>query len=84
MSTQRRNDEATTFMSEERGKEKDSISFLSWLWWGLGGVVAFYLLSFALVFTYPGVVRAANAMGLTNDRLETIYYPIMKLIGAYR
>jgi len=69
-------------MNEERGKEKEPISVVSWLLWGLGGGVGIYLFSFALLITYPGVARTANAMGLTNARLEWIYYPIMKLIGG--
>ena len=67
-------------MSEERGKEKDSMSFGSWLLWGAGGVVAIYFAAFALLVSFPGVARAANAIGLTNARLDIIYFPILKLI----
>jgi len=69
------------FMSEEHGKEKDSIGFGSWLLWGLGGGIVIYLLAFALLVSFPAVARAANAIGLTDARLENIYYPIEKLIG---
>ena len=69
-------------MSEERGKEKEPISVVSWLLWGLGGGVGIYLFSFALLITYPVVGRAASAIGLTNARLEWIYYPIIKLLGG--
>jgi hypothetical protein len=62
-------------MSEERGKEKDSISFVSWLWWGLGGGVVIYLLAFAFFVSYPGVARAASTIGLTNARLGGLTIP---------
>ena len=68
-------------MSEERDEGKGSLSFGSWLLRGLTGAVVIYLLAFALLVNIPGVARAANAIGLTDARLETIYYPILKLIG---
>ena len=37
-----------------------------------------YLLGFALLTIFPATVKAAAAIGLSSDRLRTIYSPILR------
>ena len=46
----------------------------------LGGVLLLYLFSFAVLVLVPQASRAVEAMGLSSDTLETVYYPILRLL----
>ena len=51
-----------------------------WIMMMLGAVVVVYLFGFAVLVLFPKASRAAQAMGLSNDTLEKIYYPILRFL----
>ena len=46
----------------------------------IGIAVVVYLLGFSLLVLFPGARQAALAIGLSVDTIETIYYPIIRLL----
>ena len=40
-----------------------------------------YLFAFALLVFFPQIGKALATVGLSENVLETIFYPILKLIG---
>ena len=65
-------------MPENEQPKQESLSFSSLMLWIVGGAVGFYLAGFALLALIPG---SARAIGLSPVTFETIYYPILKLLG---
>jgi biotin transporter BioY len=51
-----------------------------WVMMMLGAVVVLYLLGFTVLVLFPRASRAAQAMGLSEDTLEKIYYPILRFL----
>jgi hypothetical protein len=49
--------------------------------WLLGGCLAGYFFAFGVLVLFPPASKAAVALGISESVLETIFYPIMKLLG---
>jgi len=52
-----------------------------WMLWILGSALVLYFFAFAVLVLFPQAAKAAVAVGLSEGVLETIFYPIMRLIG---
>jgi len=49
--------------------------------WFFGSCLAGYLFAFGVLVLFPPAGRSAAALGVSEGALETIFYPIMKLLG---
>ena len=46
----------------------------------LGAILVLYLLGFAVLVLFPQAGRAFQAMGVSNEMLDKIYFPIMRFL----
>ena len=67
-------------MSHNPQLKSESQDWISWTLWILGSVLVAYLLSFSMLVLFPQVRQAVRAIGLSPDTVETIYYPIIRLL----
>jgi hypothetical protein len=49
--------------------------------WFFGSCLAGYFFAFGVLVLFPPAAKAAVALGVSEAALETIFYPIMKLLG---
>jgi hypothetical protein len=49
--------------------------------WFFGSCLAGYFFAFAVLVLFPPAGKAAVALGVSEGVLDTIFYPIMKLLG---
>jgi hypothetical protein len=49
--------------------------------WLFGACLAGYFFAFAVLVLFPPASKAAVAVGISEGVLDTIFYPIMKLLG---
>lgn len=67
-------------MSHNSQLKGESPDWISWTLWILGSVLVAYLLSFSMLVLFPQVRQAVRAIGLSPDTVDTIYYPIIRLL----
>jgi hypothetical protein len=67
-------------MPEEAANESADRGTGFWIMMTVGAVLFLYLLGFAVLVFSPQAVRAAQTIGLSNDKLEKIYYPILRFL----
>ncbi len=68
-------------MSHNGSSEHQPWGLAGWIIKSLVSAGILYLLAFVVLTLFPQIGKAAARVGLSENVLETIFYPILKLIG---
>ena len=69
-------------MSQDRSSDQQSWHLAAWIIKSLVTAGIFYLFAFSVLVFFPQIAKALVRIGISENILETIFYPIFKLIGV--